>query len=66
MLTPNYNVTNHAIVQNIIHDVDKRLTGPACCIPTEMSSLNMLYMDENERIVLKSYDDMKVIGCGCR
>ena len=66
ILSPDYNVTNHAIVQSMIHDVDKRLAGPACCIPTEMASLSLLYNDDKDKIVLKMYDDMTVVGCGCR
>ena len=59
-------MTNHAIVQSMINNVDPRLTGPACCVPTEMGSLDMLYLDDDEKVVLKSYDDMMVLGCGCR
>lgn len=50
----------------MIHEVDKRLAGPACCVPTEMTNLDMLYLDANKRVTLHSYDDMTVTACGCR
>lgn len=64
-LSHHYNVTNHAIVQTMIHDMDRRLAGPACCVPTDLSPMSMLYVDENKKVVLKSYQEMVVNGCGC-
>lgn len=34
------------------------------CVPTELSAISMLYLDENEKVVLKNYQDMVVEGCG--
>jgi len=59
------NVTNHAIVQNMLHDLDRKMVSPACCVPTELKPLTMLYKDDNGHIVLKSYNEMIVEGCGC-
>ena len=64
-LSHHYNVTNHAIVQTMIHEMDRRLAGPACCVPTDLSPMSMLYVDENKKVVLKSYQEMVVNGCGC-
>ena len=38
----------------------------ACCVPTELSSISMLYIDEYDKVVLKNYHDMVVEACGCR
>nr|UWM22940.1 bone morphogenetic protein 2 [Solen grandis] len=65
-LSDNMNTTNHAIVQTLANSVDARAAPTACCVPTSLSSISMLYLDENHKVMLKQYDDMKVEGCGCR
>ncbi len=64
---PEYiNATNHAIVQTLVHSVDPTAVPRPCCVPTELSPISMLYLDEYEKVVLKNYQDMVVLGCGCR
>jgi len=64
---PDYlNTTNHAIVQSLIHSVDARLAPRPCCVPTELSPMSMLYVDNDENVVLKNYQEMVVEACGCR
>jgi len=65
-LADHHNATNHAIVQGVLHSVNRVLVPKPCCIPTELSSISMLYMDEFEKVVLKNYHDMMVEACGCR
>nr|BAC53989.1 Sj-BMP2/4 [Apostichopus japonicus] len=60
------NPTNHAIVQTIVHSADPSSVPKACCVPTELDTLNMLYLNEKEQIILKNYKDMIVTSCGCR
>lgn len=60
------NVTNHAIVQDLVNSIDPRAAPKPCCVPTELDSLVLLYKDEHGRVVLKVYQDMVVEGCGCR
>ena len=60
------NVTNHAIVQDLVSSIDPRSVPKPCCVPTELSSLSLLYTDEHEVVVLKVYPEMVVEGCGCR
>ena len=60
------NSTNHAIVQTLVHSVNPTAVPRACCVPTELSPISMLYLDESEKVVLKNYKDMVVQGCGCR
>ena len=60
------NSTNHAIVQTLVHAVNKKDAPSACCVPTELSAISMLYLDEYGKVVLKKYQDMVVEGCGCR
>lgn len=64
---PEYiNTTNHAIVQSLVHSKNPKAVPLPCCVPTELTSISMLYLDEYEKVVLKNYQDMVVQGCGCR
>lgn len=65
-LSDNLNTTNHAVVQTLVNGVDAQAAPTACCVPTTLSSISMLYLDEHEKVILKNYDDMVVEGCGCR
>ncbi|XP_034946945.1 protein decapentaplegic-like [Chelonus insularis] len=65
-LSDHLNSTNHAIVQNLVYSTNPALVPKACCIPTALSSISMLYLDEENKVVLKNYQDMSVLGCGCR
>lgn len=60
------NTTNHAIVQTLVHSISPSLAPKACCVPTQLSSISMLYLDDQGKVVLKNYQDMAVVGCGCR
>ncbi|XP_040572440.1 bone morphogenetic protein 4 [Lepeophtheirus salmonis] len=64
-LSDHYNATNHAIVQNLLNSVQPSVPKP-CCVPTELSPISMLYLDEYEKVVLKNYQNMVVETCGCR
>lgn len=65
-LADHLNGTNHAIVQTLVNSVNPAAVPKACCVPTQLSSISMLYMDELNNVVLKNYQDMMVVGCGCR
>lgn len=60
------NTTNHAIVQTLVHSISPSYAPKACCVPTQLSSISMLYLNEQNKVVLKNYQDMTVVGCGCR
>jgi len=60
------NSTNHAIVQTLVNSVNPSAVPRACCVPTDLSPISMLYLDEYDKVVLKNYKDMVVEGCGCR
>jgi bone morphogenetic protein 4 len=60
------NTTNHAIVQTLVNSISPSLAPKACCVPTQLSSICMLYLDAANKVVLKNYQDMSVVGCGCR
>ncbi|XP_036449774.1 bone morphogenetic protein 2 [Colossoma macropomum] len=64
-LADHLNSTNHAIVQTLVNSVNSNIPK-ACCVPTDLSPVSLLYLDEYERVILKNYQDMVVEGCGCR
>ncbi|KAG7259265.1 hypothetical protein CRUP_013199 [Coryphaenoides rupestris] len=64
-LADHLNSTNHAIVQTLVNSVNTNIPK-ACCVPTELSAISMLYLDEHDKVVLKNYQEMVVEGCGCR
>ena len=65
-LPDHLNTSNHAIVQSLVHSVDARLAPRPCCVPTELSPMSMLYVDNDDNVVLKNYQEMVVEACGCR
>ncbi|XP_071454667.1 protein decapentaplegic-like [Hetaerina americana] len=65
-LADHLNSTNHAIVQTLVNSVNPSAVPKACCVPTALTSISMLYLDEDNKVVLKNYQDMAVLGCGCR
>lgn len=65
-LPDHLNGTNHAIVQTLVNSMRAGGVPNACCVPTELSPVSLLYVDAFERVVLKNYQDMVVEGCGCR
>lgn len=60
------NTTNHAIVQSLVNSISPSYAPKPCCVPTQLSSISVLYLNEQNRVVLKNYQDMSVVGCGCR
>ncbi|NXW91309.1 BMP7 protein, partial [Alopecoenas beccarii] len=60
------NATNHAAVQSIVHTLKlSQDVSTPCCVPDELKSLNLLYFDDKENVVLKNYKDMVATRCGC-
>ena len=64
---PDYlNATNHAVVQALVHSIDPSLVPRPCCVPTRMRPISMLYIDGDDKVVIKNYQNMVVEACGCR
>ncbi|NXY46317.1 BMP3 protein, partial [Ceuthmochares aereus] len=59
--------SNHATIQSIVRAVGVIPGVPEpCCVPEKMSSLSILFFDENKNVVLKVYPNMTVDSCACR
>ncbi|XP_027209325.2 bone morphogenetic protein 7 isoform X1 [Penaeus vannamei] len=65
-LGQNLNPTNHATVQSIMHRAG---TFPSvaepCCVPSAYANFSLLFYDAEENVVLKQYDKMVALQCGC-
>ncbi|KAM8888506.1 bone morphogenetic protein 2 [Synchiropus picturatus] len=59
--------TNHATVRSIMHalKLSTEDVGAPCCVPDKLQSISLLYFDDEENVVLKQYDDMVALSCGC-
>uniref|UniRef100_A0A3Q3X2M0 TGF-beta family profile domain-containing protein n=1 Tax=Mola mola TaxID=94237 RepID=A0A3Q3X2M0_MOLML len=64
-LADHMNSSSHAMVQTLVNSVNGAVPR-ACCVPTALSPIALLYLDPQDRVVLKNYQDMVVEGCGCR
>lgn len=64
-LADHMNSSSHAMVQTLVNSVNGAVPR-ACCVPTSLSQISLLYLDSQDRVVLKNYQDMVVEGCGCR
>ncbi|XP_060622849.2 growth/differentiation factor 2 [Anolis sagrei] len=66
-LTDNVTPTKHAIVQTLVHYKNPKKAAKACCVPTKLDAISMLYKDNAGTPTLKyQYEGMKVAECGCR
>lgn len=66
-LTKKMRPSNHATIQSLVNAVGLDPDVPApCCVPDKLSSITLLYFDENWNVVLKNYPNMTVQKCACR
>ncbi|CAH1393540.1 unnamed protein product [Nezara viridula] len=67
------NVASISLSASPYHSVLKKLfltKGPAleitpCCAPTKLSSVQLIYMDQNGTFIQKTIPDLTVEACGC-
>ncbi|XP_038062104.1 growth/differentiation factor 10-like isoform X2 [Patiria miniata] len=61
------NPSNHATIQSVmsVAGIQAKIPPP-CCVPEKLTSLSILFLDENDNVGLKSYKNMVVESCGCR
>ncbi|XP_013879912.1 bone morphogenetic protein 8A [Austrofundulus limnaeus] len=59
------NATNHALIQLVVHLLKPEEVPSACCAPTKLSSISVLFYDDNNNVILKKHRNMVVKTCGC-
>ncbi|KAM6106880.1 LOW QUALITY PROTEIN: bone morphogenetic protein 10 [Pterocles gutturalis] len=57
--------TKHAIVQTLVHLKNPQKASKACCVPTKLTPISILYLDAVVTYKFK-YEGMVVSECGCR
>ncbi|KAK2870634.1 hypothetical protein Q8A67_023161 [Cirrhinus molitorella] len=59
--------TRHATIQTLLNLKSPQRAAQACCVPTELKPISLLYENENGVVVLNNkYEGMVVKECGCR
>uniref|UniRef100_A0A8C6VVW9 Bone morphogenetic protein 8a n=1 Tax=Nothobranchius furzeri TaxID=105023 RepID=A0A8C6VVW9_NOTFU len=58
------NATNHAMIQ-LVHLMKPEEVPTACCAPTKLSPISVLFYDDNNNVILKKHRNMVVKTCGC-
>ncbi|XP_033640617.1 protein DVR-1 homolog [Asterias rubens] len=64
-LNDHLNATNHAIVQTLVNLRSPDAVPQACCAPTKLSAISVLFFDDSSNVILKKYRNMVVRACGC-
>uniref|UniRef100_A0A8C5FVT6 Bone morphogenetic protein 8a n=1 Tax=Gadus morhua TaxID=8049 RepID=A0A8C5FVT6_GADMO len=59
------NATNHALIQQVVHLLKPEEVPKACCAPTKLSPISVLFYDEHNNVILKKHRNMVVKTCGC-
>ncbi|XP_036383183.1 bone morphogenetic protein 10 [Megalops cyprinoides] len=66
-LTKHVTPTKHAIVQTLVSMKSPQRVSRACCVPTKLDPISLLYLDETGVVTYKyKYEGMVVAECGCR
>lgn len=66
-LTRHETPTKHAIVQTLMNINNPQRTARACCVPTKLEPIPLLYLDDTGVVTYKKkFEGMVVAECGCR
>ncbi|CAM4630986.1 bone morphogenetic protein 10 [Lepidochelys kempii] len=65
-LTEHVTPTKHAIVQTLVHLKNPQKASKACCVPTKLDPISILYLDAGVVTYKFKYEGMAVAECGCR
>ncbi|XP_077097384.1 bone morphogenetic protein 10 [Siphateles boraxobius] len=66
-LTKHVTPTKHAIVQTLVSLKSPQKVSRACCVPTELEPISLLYLDDAGVVTYQyKFEGMVVAKCGCR
>lgn len=66
-LLPQVTPTKHAIIQTLLNLKSPQKVSRACCVPTKLEPISLLYENENGHVIFQhKYEGMVVAECGCR
>lgn len=67
-MTSEVSPTKHAIVQTLLSIKSPERASRACCVPTKLEPISLLYHDNDNGVITfnHKYEGMVVAECGCR
>ncbi|XP_074546949.1 bone morphogenetic protein 10 [Halichoeres trimaculatus] len=65
-MTAEVSPTKHAIVQTLLSVKSPKRASRACCVPTKLEPISLLYHDNGVITFNHKYEGMVVAECGCR
>ncbi|XP_056147099.1 bone morphogenetic protein 10-like [Lampris incognitus] len=65
-MTSEVSPTKHAIVQTLLSVKRPQRASRACCVPTKLEPISLLYYDNGVATFNHKYEEMVVAECGCR
>lgn len=65
-MTAEVSPTKHAIVQTLLSVKSPERASRACCVPTKLEPISLLYHDNGVITFNHKYEGMVVAECGCR
>ncbi|XP_051268767.1 bone morphogenetic protein 10-like [Dicentrarchus labrax] len=65
-MTSEVSPTKHAIVQTLLSVKSPEKASRACCVPTKLEPISLLYHDNGVITFNHKYEGMVVAECGCR
>uniref|UniRef100_A0A671PDX8 Growth differentiation factor 2 n=1 Tax=Sinocyclocheilus anshuiensis TaxID=1608454 RepID=A0A671PDX8_9TELE len=65
-LTDDVTPSKHAIIQTLVNLSNPKKANMACCIPTKLDPIAVMYQEKGVITVRHLYEEMKVAKCGCR
>ncbi|XP_036401133.1 growth/differentiation factor 2 [Megalops cyprinoides] len=65
-LTDDVTPSKHALIQTLVNLSNPKKANMACCVPTKLDPITVLYQENGIITVRHLYEEMKVAQCGCR
>uniref|UniRef100_A0A674NWJ8 Bone morphotic protein 10 n=1 Tax=Takifugu rubripes TaxID=31033 RepID=A0A674NWJ8_TAKRU len=65
-MTSEVSPTKHAIVQSLLSAKSPKRASRACCVPTKLEPISLLYHENGVVTFKHKYEGMVVAECGCR
>ncbi|XP_016348604.1 growth/differentiation factor 2 isoform X1 [Sinocyclocheilus anshuiensis] len=65
-LTDDVTPSKHAIIQTLVNLSNPKKANMACCVPTKLDPIAVMYQEKGVITVRHLYEEMKVAKCGCR
>ncbi|XP_076121638.1 growth/differentiation factor 2 [Alosa pseudoharengus] len=65
-LSPDVTPSKHAIIQSLVNLRHPGKANMACCVPTKLDPITIMYQENGVITVRHLYEEMRVAACGCR